>query len=131
LEKWKVWRIGRWKGELVYRRDYAGIGDRPLQVARGFAAYDARRGAARSMPRVRGGGLGCRIIGARWEKLGNAEVALGRGRQQVVLCILRTKHEPWGAGDEGKNARNLCANRNRGYWMIGLKETNNENKDAG
>jgi hypothetical protein len=27
LEKWKVWRIGRWKGELVYRRDYAGIGD--------------------------------------------------------------------------------------------------------
>jgi len=96
LEKWKVWRIGRWKRELVYRRDYAGIDDRPFEVARGFAAYDARRGAARSMPRVRGSGLGCRNIGAWWEKLGDAKVALGRGCQQVVLCILRAKHEPGG-----------------------------------
>jgi hypothetical protein len=83
------------------------------------------------MPRVRGSGLGCRIIGAWGEKLGDAKVALGRGCQQVVLCILRAKHEPGGEGVDGKNARNLCADTNRGYWMIGLRETMNENKDAG
>ena len=98
LEKWKVWRIGRWKGELVYGRDYASIGDRPFEVARRFAAYNARRSTTRPMPRVRGRCLGCGIIGARWEQLGNAKVALGRGCQQVVLRILRTMHEPVGQG---------------------------------
>jgi hypothetical protein len=96
LEKWKVWRIRGWKGELVYGRDYASIGDRPFEIARRFAAYNARRSTARPMPRVRGRCLGCRIIGARREQLGNAKVALGRGCQQVVLRILRTKHEPGG-----------------------------------
>lgn len=70
LEKWKVRRIGRWKGELVYGRDYAGVGNGPFKVARGFAAYDARRGAARAVARIRG--RAWRITGARWEKLGNA-----------------------------------------------------------
>jgi hypothetical protein len=94
LEKRKVCRIGRWKGKLVYGGDYAGIGDRPFKVARGFAAYDTRRGAARSMPRVRGSrALGCGIIGTWWEQLGDTEVTLGRGCQQVVLRILRGKHE--------------------------------------
>lgn len=87
------------------------------------------------MPRVRGSGLGCRIIGAWGEKLGDTKVALGRGCQQVVLCILGAKHEPGegggGGGYDEKNARNLCVDTNRVYWMIGLRETMNENTDAG
>jgi hypothetical protein len=41
LEKWKVWRIGRWKREFVDGGNYTGIGDIPLKVARGLATYDA------------------------------------------------------------------------------------------
>ena len=88
LEKWKIWGIGRWKGELVNGRNYAGVGDRPFEVSRRFTAHDARR-AASSMPRIRRRALDCRIIGTWWEKLGDAEVALGRGCQKVVLRILK------------------------------------------
>ena len=51
LEKWKIWRIGRWKGELVYGRNYTGVGDGPFEVARGFAAHDSS-GTTGSMPRI-------------------------------------------------------------------------------
>jgi len=77
LEKWKIWGIRRGKGEPVYGRNYASVGDGPFEVARGFAAHDARGSTASSMPRIRGSALGCRTIGTWWEKLGDAEVALG------------------------------------------------------
>jgi hypothetical protein len=91
LEKWKVGRIRGWKREFVNGGNYTSIGDRPFKVARGLATYDTRRTAA--MSRIRGGGLDCGIIGTWGEKLGNAKVALGRGRQKVVLRILQTEHE--------------------------------------
>jgi hypothetical protein len=95
LEKWEVWGIGRGKGELVNGGNYTSIGDGPFKIARGLAAYDAGRGATMTstMTRIRGSALGCGIISARGEKLGNAEIALGRGCQQVILGILRTMHE--------------------------------------
>jgi hypothetical protein len=41
------------------------------------------------MPRIRRRALDCRIIGTWWEKLGDAEVALGRGCQKVVFRVLK------------------------------------------
>jgi hypothetical protein len=42
LEEREIGRIRRWKGELVDGRYDAGVGDRPFQIAGGFATDDAR-----------------------------------------------------------------------------------------
>lgn len=109
LKKWKIRGIGRWKGELVYGRNYAGVGDGPFEVARGFAAYDARGSAASSMPRIRGGALDRRIISTWWKKLGDAEISLGRGCQKVVLRILKSEAMSLeSGGDEGGETDEIC-----------------------
>jgi hypothetical protein len=56
LEKREIWRVGRWKSELVDGGNYTGIGNGPFEVTRGLTAYDAGGGATMSgtVTRIRG-----------------------------------------------------------------------------
>ena len=85
LEKWQIGGVWRGKGELIYRRYDTSVGDRPLQVARSFAADDARRRRGVT-------GIGSRSfagsIQARRKEFGNTKVALWRRGQEIILGIL-------------------------------------------
>lgn len=75
------WHIGVGERQLVHRRIDAGVRDGPAQVARRLAEHRARLGyrTGRTTEPAR----------ARWrDRLGYAQVALDRGRQQVCLTVV-------------------------------------------
>lgn len=89
LKEGEVWGVWGRKRELVDGGDDACVRDGPFEVARGFAADDACAGRGVRVPWVRRCGLARDIrVWAGREELGNAEVALGRRCQEVVLGIL-------------------------------------------
>ena len=90
LEQRKIRGIRRGEGELVNGRKDTSIGDRPFEVPGCFTTDDS--GASSRVTRIRRGGFAS-ASAARREELGNAQIALWGGREQVVLRVLL--HSGW------------------------------------
>lgn len=124
LEEGEVWRVWGRERELVDGRDDACVRDGPFEVARGFAADDSCAGRRVRVTWVGRCGL-ARDIGvwARREELGDAEVALGRGRQKIVLGILCSGDQTLQDIDsEYENIQSLCGDTSRGCSRVDLEK---------
>lgn len=86
LKEGKIRRVRGRERELVNRGNDTRVGDGPFEVARGLAADYARGGGG--MAWVREGAF--IVVAAGREQLCDAEIALGRGCQQVVFRVLET-----------------------------------------
>ena len=85
MEEGEIRGIWRREGKLVYRRNNTSVGDGPLEIAGGLAANDTC-GRGGGVARIRSGRLA--MVLARREQLGDTEVTLGGGGQEVVLGVL-------------------------------------------
>ena len=85
LKEREVWGIWGREGKLVNRGNNPRVSDGPLEIAGSLAADDTC-GRGGGVARIRGRGL-ARIL-TRGKQLGDAEVTLGGGGQEVVLRVL-------------------------------------------
>lgn len=84
LKEREIWRIGRWKGKFVDRRNDTRVRDRPFEIPGCLAANDARRRVT-GMSWI-GSGCSALVLTGR-EQFSNTEIALGRGSQEIVFGV--------------------------------------------
>jgi len=119
LEQRKIWGIRRGEGELVNGRKDTGIGDGPFEVSGRFTANDSY--TTSRMTRIRSRGLvGAGAAGR--EELGDTEIALWRGREQVILRVLFGSGQLDRASCFGNGyAQSSCEDTSREYLWVGLR----------
>lgn len=84
LKEREIWRIGRWKGKFVDRRNDTRVRDRPFEIPGCLAANDARRRVT-GMSWI-GSGCSALVLTGR-EQFSNTEIALGRRSQEIVFGV--------------------------------------------